>query len=175
MSCCPCCEEYRSFDVLLLLFSENVRASRVARYRGVALVRPYPSVREIAKSRNQNYEIAISESRNRGIAKSQNRGIAKERNRGIAKSKNRGITESRNREIAESRIGIGNRNRKRATSPRIGNTSARIGNLDLESEITIGIRNRKLEIANVPRQIRSSSPSRRKHFCRRFDGIRSRV
>ena len=98
--------------------------------RGVALVRPYP-VREIAKSRNQNRE--------------------------ITKSRNHGIANSRNREVAESRIGIGNRNRKHATS-------ARIGNYDLESEVAIRIGNRELEIgnriANMPRQIRSCpSPS----------------
>ena len=50
---------------------KNFRAPRVARYRGVALVRPY-TVREIAKSRNQNREIRIAESRNRGIADSRN-------------------------------------------------------------------------------------------------------
>ena len=90
--------------------------------------------------------------RNRENAILRNRETAESRDREIEESRNREIAESRNREIAESRSGIGNRNRKHATS-------ARIVNRDLESEIAIGIGNRELEIgcriANMPRQHRS--------------------
>ena len=101
----------------------------------------------IAKSRNP-------EMRNRGIAKSWNREIKEMRNREIAESRNCGIAKSRkladsqNREIAESGIGIGNRDWKYATS-------ALIGNLELEWEITIVSGNRELEIRTSKIHIQS--------------------
>ena len=133
-----------TFDFVSTLDLQNLALTRISvlrgsRDRGVALVRPYPRNREIAKSKLRNREIGIKESWNRKIAKSRNQGIAKSRNRDIAnwnrKSKSETCHVSSNR---KSRFGIGNR--------------------DLESEIEIGIGNRELEIgnriANMPRQIR---------------------
>ena len=143
---------------------EYFRAPRVARHRGVALVRPN-TVREIAKSKLRNRELGIAHSRNREIAKS--------RNRGILKSQNREIARSQNRVIAESRIGIGNRNRK---MPR-----------QLESEIAIynRISRSESEIANCNSEIESQtchvrlggcrSGLRRKLVSRRFDMMQSRL
>ena len=90
---------------------------------------------------------------NRNTHRNRRRELNEEPEIAESRNRNREIAKSRNHEMAESRIGIGNRNRKHATS-------AQIGKRDLESEIAIGIGNQELEIgnriANMPRQIRWS-------------------